>query len=149
MLALTIRLICSLAVVIGLLLLITRLSARKMRGPADSLVKLVERKPLSRTSAISVITVGDRVLVVGTTEHDVRLLTELDATDLESATTVPARVLSLSREVPREPSREGGAHRAGIPVSPPTAPALAGSVLSTQTWRQAFAAATGRVREGA
>jgi flagellar protein FliO/FliZ len=82
-LALTIRLICSLAVVIGLLLLITKLSAKRMRGPANSLVKLVERRSLSRSSAISVVTVGNRVLVIGTTENEMRLLTELDPSELE------------------------------------------------------------------
>jgi flagellar protein FliO/FliZ len=133
-LALTVRLLCSLAVVIGLLLLITRLSARRMRGSSDALVKVLERRALSRTSAVSVITVGERVLVIGTTEHEVRLLTELDADEIPDA------------------------HRAATPAPAPTplrsrtpvaTGALGGSVLSTQTWQQAYAAATGKAREGA
>lgn len=144
MLELTIRLLSSLAVVVGLLLLITRLSARRMRGPANSLVKLVERKALSRTSAISVVTVGGRVLVVGTTEHEVRLLTELDASEIETELSAPGHLLSLSQEAQREPDREGAA-AAALPATT----ALAGSILSTQTWKQAFTAATKRVRGGA
>ena len=140
MLELTIRLLFSLAVVIGLLLLITRLSARRMRGPADSLIKLVERKALSRTSAISVVTVGGRVLVVGTTEHEVRLLTEFDASEIELS--APGHLLSLSPQEQREPDREAAAAQTATT-------ARGGSILSAQTWKQAFTAATKRVRDGA
>ena len=140
MLELTIRLLFSLAVVIGLLLLITRLSARRMRGPADSLIKLVERKALSRTSAISVVTVGGHVLVVGTTEHEVRLLTEFDASEIELS--APGHLLSLSPEERREPDREAA-------VAQTATTARAGSILSAQTWKQALTAATKRVRDGA
>ena len=134
MLALTVRLLCSLAVVIGLLLLITRLSARRMRGSSDALVKVLERRALSRTSAVSVITVGERVLVIGTTEHEVRLLTELDADEIPDAHRVGALTLTPTPLRSRTPVATG---------------ALGGSVLSTQTWQQAFAAATGKAREGA
>lgn len=140
MLELTIRLLFSLAVVIGLLLLITRLSARRMRGPADSLIKLVERKALSRNSAISVVVVGGRVLVVGTTEHEVRLLTEFDASEIELS--APGHLLSLSPKAQRKPDREAAAAHLATT-------ARAGSILSTQTWKQAFTAATKRERDGA
>ena len=78
MLELTIRLIVSLAIVVGLLLLLARFGARKFRGQAGALVRVVHRQPLSRTSAVAVVTVGSRVLVLGTTEHQVSILTELD-----------------------------------------------------------------------
>ena len=136
MLALTVRLLCSLAVVIGLLLLITRLSGRRMRGSSDALVKVLERRALSRTSAVSVITVGERVLVIGTTEHEVRLLTELDADELPDAHRAQAPT----------PTPTPTPLRSRIPVA---TGALGGSVLSTQTWQQAYAAATGKAREGA
>lgn len=126
MLVLTVRLIFSLAVVVGLLLLITRLSARRMRGPADSLVKLVERRALSRTSAVSLITVGSRILVIGTTEHEMRLLTELDSDEIEIEAPVTKHVTTALAST-----------------------ALDGSMLSPLTWKQAFAAATGRVRDRA
>lgn len=153
MLALTVRLIFSLAVVVGLLLLITRLSARRMRGSADSLVKLVDRKALSRTSAILVVTVGDRVLVVGTTEHEVRLLTELDAADLgvlTARTQVPSakQGANAGASAPSADTEHAAAALAARSVMPFSG-ALGGSVLSTQTWKQAYAAATGRVKEEA
>jgi len=84
MLELTVRLIASLAVVVGLLLLLAKVSGRRMRGRSGSLVQVVHRQPLSRSSAVSVVTVGSRVLVLGTTEHQVTVLTELDHDELAS-----------------------------------------------------------------
>src|SRR4051795_2907586 len=83
MLELTVRLVVSLAIVVGLLLLLVRFGGRKFRGQADALVRVVHRQPLSRTSAVAVVTVGSRVLVLGTTEHQVSILTELEPDELE------------------------------------------------------------------
>ena len=139
MLELTLRLVFSLAVVIGLLLLLARLSSRRFRGGSDAMVRVLHRQPISRHNAVTVVSVGSRVLVLGTTEHEVRVLTELDPTELEET----AAIAALPAARPR------GAHRAGrddVPVittSTPRGP-LTGSVLSPATWRQALAAATGR-----
>ena len=135
MLELTLRLVFSLAVVIGLLLLLARFSSRRFRGQSDSLVRVLHRQPISRHNAVTVVSVGSRVLVLGTTEHEVRVLTELDPAELEDT--------SLALAEPR-PIR--GAHRAGVPVitTTPTTSPLTGSVLSPATWRQALTAATRR-----
>ncbi len=82
MLELVVRLVFSLAVVVGMLLLLARFSAKRFRGSAGSLVRVVHRQPLSRTSAVAVVTVGSRVLVLGTTEQQVQLLTELDLEEI-------------------------------------------------------------------
>ena len=55
-----------------------------MRGRAGSLVHVVHRQPLSRSTSVAVVTVGSRVLVLGTTEHQVSVLTELDPDELEA-----------------------------------------------------------------
>ncbi len=196
MVELVVRLVFSLAVVLGMLLLLTRFSAKKFRGGADALVRVVHRQPLSRTSAVAVVTVGSRVLVVGTTEHQVQLLTELDPEEIElpSAMSVPAsasasapalalaepeevwepctldelfeprRDAPVEATVPAYAPRATGKHAAPTPVEIP-APgrarsfehataasraadgALAGSILSAQTWKQAFAAATSSRRD--
>jgi len=86
MLELTVRLILSLAVVVGLLMLLARFGAKKFRGSSDALVNVVHRQPLSRTSAVSVVTVGNRILVLGTTEQQVSVLAELDPEDLDPET---------------------------------------------------------------
>lgn len=220
MVELVIRLVFSLAVVLGMLLLLTRLSAKKFRGGSDTLVRVLHRQPLSRTSAVAVLTVGSRVLVVGTTEHQVQLLTELDPEELdlppeavgyaglvehaepvdyaepdeyaepvgstdfdeppelaelsgfstldelfeaaegseisdvaegsedsEEQAGAPRQLVAASSYTPRHavPARARSVSRA--PASAPADGALAGSLLSAQTWKQAFAAATGRARD--
>lgn len=208
MVELVIRLVFSLAVVLGMLILLTRFSAKKFRGGSDALVRVVHRQPLSRTSAVAVVTVGSRVLVVGTTEHQVQLLTELDPEELELPVPVEApfeaqveaqveealvpapdpgfeagfdagfevgcevagpalsEFTSLdellepadpeSAYSPRHAAPDGSAAPATKPPrtlpyagnSPTTGDGpLAGSLLSAQTWKQAFAAATSRNRD--
>lgn len=171
MLELTIRLIVSLAIVIGLLLVLAKFGARKFRGANGALVHVVHRQPLSRTSAVAVVTVGSRVLVLGTTEHQVSVLAELDPEELDLEDLVAEAdfetVHGLAQPVPpvqqvqpvtvgalgsllRGRGTEGtttatrGSHRAAPTnrISPATdSGALAGSVLSLHTWRQAFSAA--------
>jgi flagellar protein FliO/FliZ len=166
MLELTIRLVVSLAIVVGLLLLLARFGARKFRGNSNALVHVVHRQALSRTSSVSVVTVGTRVLVLGTTEQQISVLTELDPDELELDAVAE---LSLVPEVddqaeelleilsePEQP-RTAGSHRGSHRAAPArttagrTAPArtaaattangpLVGSVLSPQTWKQAFSA---------
>jgi flagellar protein FliO/FliZ len=80
---LVVRLVFSLAVVLGLLLLCVRFAGRRFTSRGDALVQVVHRQAISRSAAVSVVNVGGRVLVLGTTEQEVRLLTELDPASLE------------------------------------------------------------------
>jgi len=128
-LELVLRVVFSLSVVLGLLWLIARVSSRRLRGSAhQGLVRTLVRQPLSRGSSLAVVSVGERVLVVGVTEQQVNLLAELDPSEVE--------VEPPADEPTGTPTK--GAHAS------PTDGGLSGSVLSTQTWRQAFAAATKR-----
>ncbi|RNL62642.1 hypothetical protein EFK50_12865 [Nocardioides marmoriginsengisoli] len=160
MLELTLRLVVSLAIVVGLLLLLARFGARKFRGNAGAMVQVVHRQPLSRTSAVAVVTVGSRVLVLGTTEQQISVLAELDPEEIEledaavlSFAEVPDADLveTLRADLPAGslsasalPRTARGSHRAAPAASLPSTGPLAGSVLSAQTWRQAFQVATGR-----
>ena len=159
---LIIRLVASLAVVVGLMLLLARFVGKRYGTRAGAPVQVLHRQPLSRSSSVAVVTVGSRVLVVGTTDHQVSLLAELDPEELEVADadledadaldTVdpldePLEVPTLRTLVPTRTAQPGahrGARRAEVPRREPDAGALAGSVLSPQTWRQALAAATGK-----
>ena len=137
MLELTVRLVVSLAIVVGLLLLLARFGARRFRGHAGALVRVVHRQPLSRTSAVAVVTVGSRVLVLGTTEHQVSILTELDPEEIEIG---EAELEALAEPTPvpvRSPIDASELADSIRPRDP-----LAGSVLSAQTWRQALQVAT-------
>lgn len=134
MLELTVRLVASLAVVVGLMLLLARLVGKRYGARAGAPVQVLHRQPLSRSASVAVITVGARVLVVGTTDHQVSLLTELDPEELVDVD------LALGG------TEEGDADADPDVVRAPAAAdgALAGSLLSTQTWRQAISAVTGK-----
>ena len=151
------RLVASLAVVVGLMLLLARFVGKRYGTRAGAPVQVLHRQPLSRSSSVAVVTVGSRVLVVGTTDHQVSLLAELDPeelevadADLEDADALELQVPSVSTRAPERPAQPAGpgahrgARRAEVPRREPDAGALAGSVLSPQTWRQALAAATGK-----
>ncbi|GAA1957600.1 hypothetical protein GCM10009798_16270 [Nocardioides panacihumi] len=129
MLGLVVRLVCSLAVVLGLLLLIARFAGKRFQGRTGAPVQILHRQPISRGSSVAVVSVGTRILVLGTTEQQVTLLTELEPDEIGVDVTEPVAV-----ETP-EPAR----HRSGPTAA--TTP-LAGSLLSGQTWKQALAAAT-------
>lgn len=131
-----IRLVFSLAVVVGLLILITRVTSRRFRGTGGSMVTVLHRQHLSRTSTVTVVTVGERVLVLGATEHTISVLAELDPSELPEAAAAPT-------PADPEPSPSPAAPRRALPA--PARGSLAGSVLSAQTWRQAYTAATTRL----
>ncbi len=157
MVELVVRLVFSLAVVVGMLLLLARFSARRLRGPADALVRVVQRQSLSRGTSVAVVTVGSRVLVLGSTEQQVQLLAELDPEELElgafgvddDAATLEAGNLRARDQAAPEPVSIASAPsaRAAGKHARVADGALAGSLLSTQTWRQAFSAASGRLRD--
>lgn len=96
MIELTIRLIGSLAVVVGLLLVTVRIGARKFRPRAGAPVRVLHRQALSRGTSVAVVEVGGRVLVLGATEHQISVLTELDPSAAR-ADEQPGELLMLER----------------------------------------------------
>ncbi len=129
MVGLILRVVVSLALVLGLFWLAARAGSRRFSTGPRSLMRVRGRQSLSRTASLAVVEVGSRVLVVGISDGGVRLLTELDPFELEPP------------EVPDDPA--GLQPKAGQHVAPGTG-AVSGSLLSAQTWRQAWAAATSR-----
>jgi flagellar protein FliO/FliZ len=128
-----VRVVFSLAVVFGLIWLVARTSTRRFGGAARSMVRVVARQPLARSASLAVVEVGERVLVVGVSEHGVSLLTEMDPAELPAPEAEAA---------PSAPSPVPGAAPAAQVTTRPAG--LGGSVLSSQTWKQAWAAATTR-----
>ena len=138
MLELTVRLIASLAVVVGLLLLIAKVGGRRMRGRSGSLVQVVHRQPLSRSSSVSVVTVGSRVLVLGTTEQQITVLTELDPDELATdLVLVPGRGRRGRRAHP-----DPGAH--ARPLEPRRGPSSVPALPTTTVSRAGARRAGGR-----
>lgn len=118
MLGLLLRLGLSLAAVLGLMWL----AARLVRGPATrgiGVVELLARQQVGRGASVAVLRVADRALVVGVTDAKVTLIGEadLDAIELARVEAEEARTAALPG-----PDRGSGA--------------LAGSVLSPDTWRR-------------
>ena len=134
MLELAVRLVLSLSLVLGLLLLLARFGGRKFRGKRDAMVQILHRQHLTRSSTISVVSVGSKVLVLGTTEHQVRVLTELDPDEVEFPELEPA--LEDAENTVSSKSL------VSVPKQGVSSSSLAGSVLSVDTWKQALAAAT-------
>ncbi|HET7327442.1 MAG TPA: flagellar biosynthetic protein FliO [Nocardioidaceae bacterium] len=124
MLELVLRVVFSLAVVLGLLWILARASSRRLRGGTTSPVQVVARQPLGRSTSLQVVSVGQRLLVIGVAESQVSLLTELD----------PADVLDEQSVVTDTPVT----HRQTTPG------AVGGSLLSPRTWRRAYTAVTRR-----
>jgi flagellar protein FliO/FliZ len=149
MIELALRVVFSLAVVVGLLLLIARFAGRRFQGRTGAAIQVLHRQQLSRGSSVAVVDIAGRVLVLGMTEHQVTMLSELDPIELEEAIelrtealvgmiTPPATAPATSAAAP--PASPGGP---GTPSDAPRNGPLAGSVLSPQTWRQAFSAVSG------
>lgn len=81
------RLVPSLAVIIGALLLV-RWYAQRGRGANRAAIKVVARAGLSKNAYVAVVQVGSARYLVGATDQSVQLLAELDEdVDLAEATT--------------------------------------------------------------
>lgn len=136
------RLVGSLALVVGLLFLIARLVNRRMRPSAGAAVQIVARQQLTRSAGVAVVTVGDRVLVVGTTEHQVSLLAEMEPDELAGPEIWDEDDLPADSTGTTSPPADIAARRTRRDVVPARREAtgpLAGSVLSPQTWKQTLA----------
>ena len=83
------RLILSLGVVIGLMwaaaTVLRKRGLTPMPGkrPAGLQVELLARKSLGRNTSIAIVRVGDRSMIVGITEHEIRKLDDADVEDVD------------------------------------------------------------------
>jgi flagellar biosynthetic protein FliO len=89
-LGLFVRLVFSLAVVIGIMWMAANMIKRRGLAPADRRrngrgvhVELLARRPLGRNASIAVVRVGERSMVVGVTEHQVTKLDDADIDEIE------------------------------------------------------------------
>jgi flagellar protein FliO/FliZ len=82
---LAVRMVVSLAVVVGLLLLIAKFSQKRFKGRSGSPLQVLHRQSLSRSSGVALVSVGGRMLLLGTTDNQVQMLTEVDPADVTGA----------------------------------------------------------------
>lgn len=146
---LAVRLVGSLAVVVGLMLLIARGVNRRFKAPSGAAIQVVHRQSLGRGIGVAVVSVGTRVLVVGTTEHQVSLLAEVEPDEIGLDLTERDDDQDAAPVATHDSPRHRRMSDVSVPA-PRKAPAaignagpLAGSVLSPQTWKQTLAAFTG------
>lgn len=143
------RLFIALAVVLGAIWLI----AKKARGGArqklrsDKLIDVLGRQSLTRGSSIAVVRIADQALIVGVTDTNVRVLSEieLDAVQARIAAGDPATRLTAATAGTGDIAEHDAvlAKRRVTPASAAAAPAgaapagrLSGSALSPATWKQ-------------
>lgn len=147
------RLLVSLAAVLGVMWLLAR-RVRRTGGAGDRMIDVLGRQQLSRTSSVAVVRVGEQALILGCTDTQVSVLgqTDLAAAEalLPAASPTPARTggqrgrHTATAVESAEPRRARSSTRAvtgaGSSASGTAAtsrrPALAGSALSSGTWRQ-------------
>jgi flagellar protein FliO/FliZ len=123
MLELILRIGFSLLVVLGLLWVLAKVARRPLAGRGGGMVSVLARQQITRGSAVAVIRVVDRALIVGVTDGQVTLLGEADLAAASGGSAV-----SRGSAPPAVDRRE--------PVVLDRGP-LDGSALSPQTWSQA------------
>ena len=156
------RMSVSLVAVVGLIWLISRWMRTKAKAGATGPVAVLSRTSVGHKAGVAVVRVGDRALVVGVTEQQVTLLTDVplevvapEQTPAHTTIEIPAQsTAAFSAELALQSSAAdadvevithtdaaGGAtapKASGTGTGRPAA--LTGSALSPATWAQALQA---------
>jgi flagellar protein FliO/FliZ len=83
MVELTVRIVFSLLIVLGLMWGLARFLHRPLRGKRGGLVAVLGRQQLSKGACVAVVRVVDRAMVLGVTDGQVTLLGEADLSAVE------------------------------------------------------------------
>jgi flagellar protein FliO/FliZ len=151
---LALRVIVSLAVVLGVLwYLQKKLSKRGVGRAAGKAITLIGRQAVGPKSSVAVVEVDGKRLVLGVTEHSVTVLsaTELPAHPFEASlaeahgpmmpAVLPPNVRPITAPVPIRAVVTAPEQELRRPRNRPQPKSrMAGSILSPETWRQASAA---------
>jgi flagellar protein FliO/FliZ len=133
-----IRLLLTLVFIGGVLWFAARLAKKRGLGQGNGLIEVVARHRLGRASTINVVRIADVVLVVGATEEQVTVLTEMDpqAVDAALAERRPAQLRAAPAADDREGSEGGGeaTPRPVVAARTTSSGALAGSVFDRAGW---------------
>jgi flagellar protein FliO/FliZ len=126
-----IRLILSLGFVALVLLYAARLAKKRGLGQSSNLIEVVARQRMGRSSTVNVVRIADVVLVVGATEEQVTLLTELDSDAVDAALRErsPVRLTAA-----RDSAEDTDAVYPAAVARSSSSGVLAGSVLDRDGW---------------
>jgi flagellar protein FliO/FliZ len=140
---LVLRVVVSLAIVIGLIWALARVRKRVSPKGASAL-QILSKVPVSKRGSILLVEIGGKTLLIGSTDSAISLLSEVDLSKDEEG--VPQKRTPIDFSALLDEWRTEGTDdvllveatpeelAAAIPV--PRQGPLAGSVLSPQTWRQ-------------
>lgn len=123
---LALRVILSLAAVLGVIWYAQRKISKGSRARQGKTITVVGRQGVGAKASVAVIDVDGKRFLLGVTEHSVNILHTSDTPE------APAEAFS------RVLTEEGG-NVAVEAVKPGGSTPLAGSILSADTWRRAFA----------
>jgi flagellar protein FliO/FliZ len=143
-LMLAVRVMLSLGAVVALLWLIQRRATGVKRGtlPGDVLT-VVSRRGLGQKSAVVVVETDGKRFLLGVTEHSVNVLHTSEAPEpapaAETRTDAAGDFARKLADVSPGTLEPGPVRRRR--QQQPRSPALAGSILSADTWKQAASAA--------
>jgi flagellar protein FliO/FliZ len=146
------RMLLALGAVLGIMWALARFARRPLAGKADSVLTVLARQQLNRSSSVAVLKVMDRALVVGVSDQGVRLLAETELSAIEAALEVsPKPTRRQQRELTDQFAQTVIAEQPALPSAGLPAPAAAtppatvlptkknafdGSILSPKTWSQ-------------
>jgi flagellar protein FliO/FliZ len=128
-LGLVLRLVLSLAAVVGLMWVAARVMRGQLTRGQGGALEVVARQQVGRGASIAVVRVADQALVLGVTENKVTLISaaDLGAVQAAQATAEEERIAVRSPVdadgVRSRPGESGGR--------------LQGSIVSPATWKQA------------
>jgi flagellar protein FliO/FliZ len=151
MVELTLRIVFSLLIVLGLMWGMAQLARRPLRGRRGGLVTVLGRQQLSKGAAVAVVRVVDRALVVGVTDGQVTLLGEADLDvidEYEADQVILRQAVPLDRLSAMDSKASADSEApAGLAVRPGGSGGgpLAGSLLSPATWSQTLRVVRERV----
>ena len=131
-----IKLVLSLGFVAGVLWFAARVAKKRGLGQAGGLIEVVARQRMGRSSSVTVMRVADRVLVVGATEEQVTLLTEVDGDVVETILAEHRAALPAAGGDGAAADGADGTAPARLPArtARPAGGALSGSVLDRSAW---------------
>jgi len=135
-LMLALRVLLSLAAVLGVIWFAQRRMSRGTRGGKSKPISVVGRQSVGSKASVAVVDVDGKRFLLGVTEHAVTILHTADA-PLDS---VQSFSMAMSEEI--DDGEPGVRPTRGVPAGALLRPSphspLAGSLLSADTWRRAF-----------
>ncbi|NAZ84218.1 flagellar biosynthetic protein FliO [Kineococcus sp. R8] len=114
------RMSVSLVAVLGLLFLVTRwLRRSKGAAAASGDIAVISRQAVGHKAGVAVLRVGERALVVGVTEHQVTLLSEMPAASIAPAPAETRDVVEIPLQPRTRPAAPPAGRRAAAPAELP------------------------------